>query len=56
LEKGIDAGKVVKEISPLIGGGGGGRKNFAQGGGTQTERIGEAIQRVEEIVKRQICC
>ena len=54
VERGIDAGEVVKEISPLVGGGGGGRRNFAQGGGTHTEGIEKAIQRAEEIVRKQI--
>jgi alanyl-tRNA synthetase len=55
LNKGVDAGSVVKEVSGILGGGGGGRRNFAQGGGTQTERMGEAVQRAEEIIRRQIC-
>ena len=55
LEKGIDARSAVREVSPLIGGGGGGRKNFAQGGGTKTDKIGEAVHRAEEIVKKQTC-
>jgi alanyl-tRNA synthetase len=54
LEKGVDAGTIVREASAVIGGGGGGRKHFAQGGGTQTQRLAEAIEKAEEILKHQI--
>ncbi|HIJ09102.1 TPA: alanine--tRNA ligase [Candidatus Bathyarchaeota archaeon] len=54
LKRGVNAGKIVKEVSPLIGGGGGGRQNFAQGGGTQTSRINEAIQRAEDIIRKNL--
>jgi len=45
---------VVKKVSPIIGGGGGGRINFAQGGGIKPEKILEAIQRAKEIIVDQI--
>ncbi len=54
LEKGINAEIVVKEVSPLLGGGGGGRPNFAQGGGTRSDKIEEAVRKAEEVVKKQI--
>jgi alanyl-tRNA synthetase len=54
LDRGVNAGNIVKEVSPLIGGGGGGRPNFAQGGGTQTEKISEAVKKAEEIIMKQL--
>jgi len=54
VKKGVNAGTAVREVSPLVGGGGGGRPNFAQGGGTQTDKISEAVQRAEEIIKKQL--
>jgi len=54
LKKGVDAGVIVREASAIIGGGGGGRKHFAQGGGTQTQRLAEATEKAEEILKHQI--
>jgi alanyl-tRNA synthetase len=54
VEKGVDAGEVVKAVSPVMGGGGGGRPNFAQGGGTSPERLSEAVAKAEEIVRSQL--
>jgi alanyl-tRNA synthetase len=54
LVKGVNAGEIVKEASKIIGGGGGGKPNFAQGGGTQTEKLSEAVNKVEEVLKKQL--
>jgi len=54
LKKGVNANEIVREVSAIIGGGGGGKPNFAQGGGTQTEKLAEAIKKAEEILKKQL--
>jgi alanyl-tRNA synthetase len=54
VEKGVNANEIVKEVSPIIGGGGGGKPNFAQGGGTQPEKLQEAIKKAEETIKKQL--
>jgi len=54
VEKGVNAGEVLKQVSPLIGGGGGGRRDFAQGGGTMTEKLMEAVQAAEDIIRKQV--
>ncbi|MDH5460396.1 MAG: DHHA1 domain-containing protein, partial [Candidatus Bathyarchaeota archaeon] len=54
MEKGIDAGEVVKEASAIIGGGGGGKPNFAQGGGTLIEKLLEAVKKAEEVLRKQL--
>jgi len=54
VKKGANAGKVVRAVSPIIGGGGGGKPNFAQGGGTQTEKLQEAVKVAEETIKKQL--
>jgi alanyl-tRNA synthetase len=46
----LHAGKIVKEVASVVGGGGGGRPDMAQAGGTQPERIDQAIEKVYEIV------
>ena len=43
IDKGIKAGDWVKEIAPLVGGGGGGKPDMAQAGGKQPENIPKAI-------------
>ncbi|MDH5374315.1 MAG: alanine--tRNA ligase [Candidatus Bathyarchaeota archaeon] len=54
LEKGVNAGEIVKEASAIIGGGGGGKPDFAQGGGTQTEKLPEAVKKAEEVLEKQL--
>jgi len=54
VEKGVDAAEIVREASAIIGGGGGGRPNFAQGGGTRPEKLKEALEKVEEVLRKQI--
>src|SRR5262252_3385493 len=52
LTKRIQAGKIVQEIAPLVGGKGGGRPDLAQGGGTDAARLNEALDRVATIIAR----
>ena len=54
VEKGVNASKVIQEVSPIIGGGGGGKPNFAQGGGTKPENLEDAVKKAEEIIKKQL--
>jgi alanyl-tRNA synthetase len=42
-ETSIKAGSWIKEIAPILGGGGGGRPDFAQAGGKDASKIDEAI-------------
>jgi alanyl-tRNA synthetase len=54
VKKGVNASSIVKEAAPIFGGGGGGRPNFAQGGGTKPEKLAEAVQAAEEVAKKQL--
>jgi alanyl-tRNA synthetase len=54
VQKGVNAGSIVKEATPVFGGGGGGRPSFAQGGGTKPEKLAEAVQTAQEAVKKQL--
>ncbi|MGD8545398.1 MAG: alanine--tRNA ligase, partial [Candidatus Bathyarchaeota archaeon] len=54
IRKGIHAGHVVQEISSIINGGGGGKSNFAQGGGTAVDKLPEAIEKAREVLKDQL--
>ena len=49
--KEVPANKVIKKVSLLAGGSGGGRWDFAQGGTSQINKVEEALSRVPEIVK-----
>ena len=54
VKKGINASEIVRIVAPIIGGGGGGKPNFAQGGGTQPEKLVDAVKTAEETIKRQL--
>jgi alanyl-tRNA synthetase len=54
IDKGANAGDIVREVSTIIGGGGGGKPNFAQGGGTTTEKLAEAIKKAKEALSKQL--
>jgi alanyl-tRNA synthetase len=47
----IKAGQVVKELAPIVGGGGGGRPDFAEAGGKQPEKIDEMLDKSRGVVE-----
>ncbi|MBU4318310.1 MAG: alanine--tRNA ligase [Proteobacteria bacterium] len=47
------AGNIIKEIASLVGGGGGGRPDMAQAGGSQPENLEKALERAKEIIQKQ---
>jgi alanyl-tRNA synthetase len=44
----IKAGDLIKEFAPVVGGKGGGKPDFAQGGGKDAGKIDELIKKVKE--------
>ena len=44
------AGKLIQEIAPLVGGKGGGRPELAQGGGTDPSQIEAALARAKALL------
>ena len=47
----IKAGQIVKEIAPIVGGGGGGRPDFAEAGGKNPEKIDEMLDESRRVVE-----
>lgn len=45
-----NAGKIVKEVSKITGGNGGGKKNFAQAGGKDISKLDEALEKVYDLI------
>ena len=44
----------MKDASQIFGGGGGGRSNFAQGGGTKIDKLQDAVKGAQEKIKIQL--
>ncbi len=44
------AGNLVKKVAAIVDGGGGGRPDMAQAGGTRTDKLDEALNQVYELV------
>jgi alanyl-tRNA synthetase len=44
------AGDLVREIAPIIGGSGGGKPEMAQAGGSQPEKLSEALEKVYSLI------
>jgi len=47
----VSAGALVKELAPLVGGGGGGRPDFAQAGGKNPEHLPKAIENARVVLQ-----
>ncbi|MBI3059210.1 MAG: alanine--tRNA ligase, partial [Deltaproteobacteria bacterium] len=52
LTRRYHAGNIIKELARIVGGGGGGRPDFAQAGGKEPAKVGEALKRAEEIIRQ----
>jgi alanyl-tRNA synthetase len=45
----VNAGQLVKELAPLIGGRGGGRPDFAEAGGSQSDQVPRALSEAKKL-------
>ena len=54
IKKGVKAGDIVKEIAPIVGGGGGGRPQMAQAGGKNPEKIDDALSKASEMLREKL--
>ena len=52
LTKKVPAGQVVKQLAPIIGGGGGGRPDFAEAGGKDPSKIAELLAASRGVVEK----
>jgi alanyl-tRNA synthetase len=52
LTKRYHAGNIIKELAGMVGGGGGGRPDFAQAGGKEPAKIDAALKRAEELIRQ----
>ena len=54
VKQGVHCGKIIKEITAVCGGRGGGTPDMAQGGGKDALKIDDALAMVDDIVTAQI--
>jgi len=54
IDKGVNVGLLVKRVSSVVGGNGGGRKDIAQGGGKYLDKLDEALKEVEIVLREQL--
>jgi alanyl-tRNA synthetase len=54
LTKKVPAGLIIKELAPIIGGKGGGKADMAEGGGSQPEKLAEALQASYGVIERML--
>lgn len=50
----ISANEIVRKIAPLIGGGGGGRPDFAQAGGKKPEGLDQALKKGVALIEEML--
>ncbi len=54
VKKGSNAGDLIKQIAPIIEGGGGGRPQMAQAGGKKSKKINEALEKAAQLIKEKL--
>jgi alanyl-tRNA synthetase len=50
----VQAGRLVKELAPIVGGGGGGRPDFAEAGGKDPSKIDELMTKAPEVLRSML--
>jgi alanyl-tRNA synthetase len=54
VEKGVSAGNWVRDVAPVVGGGGGGKPDLAQAGGKQPENLPQALVKAKEVARAML--
>jgi alanyl-tRNA synthetase len=54
VAKGVQAGDLVREIAPIVGGSGGGKPALAQAGGKNPDAVPEALAQAEARLREQL--
>ncbi|MFO0959195.1 MAG: alanine--tRNA ligase [Isosphaeraceae bacterium] len=50
VDRGLHAGQWLKEVAPIVGGGGGGKPDLAQAGGKDPSKLPEAMAKAVEVM------
>jgi alanyl-tRNA synthetase len=51
-QRGLKAGDLIKQIAPVVGGGGGGRPDMAQAGGKDASKLPDALEHARAIIRQ----
>jgi alanyl-tRNA synthetase len=54
VKSGLHSGNWLKEVAPIVGGGGGGRPDLAQAGGKVPDRIPAALAKAVEVIRARL--
>jgi len=54
IKKGIHCGKLAKDAGKILGGGGGGKPDFAQSGGSRPQLMGQVLEMVKKKIE-ELC-
>jgi alanyl-tRNA synthetase len=54
LTKKVSAGNIVREIAPIVGGRGGGKPDMAEGGGTDSSKLNDAIEASYGVIEKML--
>jgi alanyl-tRNA synthetase len=54
VAQGVSAGNWVRDVAPVVGGGGGGKPDLAQAGGKQPEKLPEALAKAKEVARTML--
>lgn len=49
VKRGLKAGDIVKQIAPIVGGGGGGKPDIAQAGGKEPAKLPDALRHADKL-------
>jgi alanyl-tRNA synthetase len=51
LQGKVQAGKIIQSVAPIVGGKGGGKPDFARGGGKDAAKLGEALAEARKLAE-----
>lgn len=50
----VKAGDIIREIAPIVGGRGGGKPDMAEGGGTEPDKLPDAIDAAYSVIEKML--
>ncbi|MBL7043486.1 MAG: alanine--tRNA ligase [Pirellulaceae bacterium] len=54
VKRGVSAGNWVREVAPVVGGGGGGKPDMAQAGGKEPDKLFEALETARAKIRQML--